>query len=162
MSYKPIASQTLSSTASIVTFSSLPTTYRDLVLVVDANTNSNNQWRLQFNATTTTYVANRAEARQSDTSSAETGDIGPMNLFNIIGILNSHQVVEIFDYRRTDKYKSVLFHADKPSDPQTQLGGVGMGVGTWENNAAITSVRLQTTVNVFSVGSVFSLYGIEG
>jgi hypothetical protein len=150
--YTPLATQTLSSTASSVTFSSIPATYRDLILVVNCrHTGSGTQdLIMQFNSdagnASRVYMAGYSSTTESGTLSNIVAQFNDQNN-NEVGI--SH----IMDYSATDKHKTVLTRTN-------DSGFVEAMAQRWASTAAINSIRLAYT-STFAIGSTFSLYGIQ-
>jgi hypothetical protein len=157
--YEPIATQTLGSAVSSVTFSSIPSTYTDLVLVANASGTGPSSILLQFNADTTSnysdtlmtgYLGSALSGR--DTSATQIGTSwtgGSMNGLLISAIIN------LQNYSNTTTNKTVLARFNSPTSEVTA------GVGLWRNTAAINTIRVLTSVNTYATGSTFTLYGIK-
>ncbi len=162
LTYTPIATQTLSSTATTVTFSSIPATYTDLVVVASVKTGANTyQPILRFNTDTgsnysSTVVAGSGSAATSNRHTNQNGiyaNPGPG-----VGTAGNFWpwIIQIQNYANTNVNKTCL-HRFNNSDSY-----VVAGVGLWRNTAAITTVSLtaESGSNDFQSGSTFSLYGI--
>jgi hypothetical protein len=149
--YTPIATQTLGSSASTVTFSSIPSTYTDLVLVAGASMASGSTPGLQYNGDTgTSYSRTILEGNGSSASSSRTSNANSLDIY-----VPSSPYTLIFDiqnYSNTTTYKTTLYTARTSS-------WLGQWVGLWRNTNAITSLSL-TGGSSFAAGSVFTLYGI--
>jgi hypothetical protein len=148
--YIALATTTLTTTTSSVTFSSIPATYRDLVLVAAGQTSSTAGANIQFNNDTGTnysvvFMFGTGTTSQSEQYTAQTS-IG-IGAFQPSGI-NIHHIM---DYSATDKHKTVLVRRD--TDSYTVAGA-----GRWASTNAITSVKFNAT-NMTS-GTVLTLYGI--
>jgi len=144
-----------------ITFSSIPATYTDLVIVTDFALSASNQYAnyVQVNGDTGNNYsrtilygtgATAGSARQSNNPSFYFGTwIEDMDT-------TDRAVTTIFfnNYSNTTTFKTALGRYNVASKE------VGAGVGTWRNTAAITSINLATSGN-FAVGSTFSLYGIS-
>ena len=157
--YTSIATQTLGSAAASVTFSSIPSTYTDLVLVTSAYSASAAQnFQLQYNAdTTSTYsyitcfgdgagVYSYKPSNQSQLEYAGNSDTTSPTLC----------ILNIQNYSNTTTYKTTLVRWNDP------IRNAGMLVGLWRSTAAINSIKIMvsnSTVNM-SAGSTFTLYGI--
>jgi len=165
--YVSIASTTLGSTASTVTFSSIAGTYTDLVIIVSAmgivgsgagaNTNF-----LRFNGdTSSVYSDTRLAAGGSVSSSANTGagsmNLGNGNEANTDNLIYSPHIYNIMNYSNATTYKTVLANYH---DLETTGQRVGAVVGLWRSTSAVTSVTIYTDSSNYRVGSTFSLYGI--
>jgi len=156
--YIPLATTTLASSASSVTFSSIDQSYGDLVLVFDGQTTGVVIPRIRFNGATTNYTVVSMQGSGSSTNS---------NTFTSSGILLGGQMTSdgtgairiayIMDYSATDKHKTVLVRAN-------QIGGSNPGVeadaGRYASTSAITSLAVVDVTSSFEAGSTFSLYGI--
>ena len=150
--YIALATITLSSSASSVTFSSIPSTYRDLVLVCSFTTTASASQILYFNGDTTggNYTGVYMRGTGSSANSGTTGQY--------ISTTPSSQVqlsVQIMDASASDKHTTYISRADNASN-QTVARAM-----RWANTSAITSLQLANDSNSFTSGSTFSLFGIE-
>jgi hypothetical protein len=159
--YEPIATNTLSSAAASYTFSSIPATYTDLVLIASPITIAADNLMMQFNGDTaanysTTILfgtgSTAGSARQSNTAVpylgyyAGSGTTANKNI----------TIINIMNYSNSTTYKTSVTRANNASD------GVDAIVQLWRNTAAITSILLkQTGANNLQAGTVFTLYGIK-
>jgi hypothetical protein len=147
--YTPLATVTLGSAASSVTFSSIPATYRDLILVFEGTVASGAFARIQFNSDTASNYSN--VLIKNNGSALITGD----NIaFAELQATYNNAIGQIMDYSATDKHKTVLTRSNQPT------GHVIASAGRWANTAAITSIRLFVSAGNYSTGSRFDLYGI--
>jgi hypothetical protein len=157
--YTPLATTTLVSAASSVNFSSIPATYRDLVVVADfIPALANGDCRLRFNSDTGgdynfVQATGNGSTTNSSTSSNQT-QIGGMTSFITTSASKTNYVIQIFDYAQTNKHKSVLIRYNDPAK------GVVMVAARWASTAAITAVNLFNENANFTSGSTLSLYGI--
>jgi hypothetical protein len=154
--YTPIATTTLASTSTSVTFSSIAGTYTDLVLVTNGNTAANSNTYLQLNGdTATNYSITRMSANGSATS-ARTTSANKINLdgfgFYTVAV-TANKIISIQNYSNTTTNKTVLVRANSSS-------GVDGIVGLYRSTAAITSLTF-TTDSAMQIGSTFTLYGIK-
>jgi len=155
MSYIALATTTLGSATGSVTFSSIPATYRDLVVVIDAKSGAGVATiGLRFNSDTGnnySYV-DMSGTGSSTSSSANTQDRATMGFVG--GTSAYMSTAQIMDYAQTDKHKTVLARHSNAS------GNVQALANRWANTNAITTVNLSTAVNNFPVGTTLSLYGV--
>jgi hypothetical protein len=157
-SYTPIATQTLSSTSTGITFSSF-SGYTDLVLVSSVkNTNLYLDFWIRFNSDTGSNYSNTVlYGNGSSAGSARASSATKINLtYSGYADTGSHNVIttHIMNYSNSTTYKSVL------SKSSTAAWGVDAVVGTWRNTAAITSIDILPSSSSWASGSTFSLYGI--
>lgn len=157
--YTPIATTTLSSSASTVSFTSISGSYTDLVLVMNviSTSNSPNYLYLQYNSDT---GSNYSTTILSGTGSvAESARFSNRTNFNIdyeatpntqIG----NRIVNIMNYSNTTTYKTALVRANRAGS------GTDAIVGLWRSTSAITSILITHYSAQFDSGSSFTLYGI--
>lgn len=154
--YTPIATTTLGSTAASYTFSSIPSTYTDLVIVYEGSQTGNGDARIQYNGDT---AANYSETVVKGNGTAASSARSTNGNFSYIAytdqsIGRTNIIVQIQNYANTTTYKTCL------SRFNTAGSTVGAIVGMWRSTAAINSITISTSVFAFSAGSTFTLYGI--
>jgi hypothetical protein len=165
MSYIALATTTLGSTASSVTFSSIPATYKDLIVVVSAANSTNDvTWSMTFNSDTGanySYVL----ARGFSSTSAQSQSLSGQTSMFIAGwsfgqgtATQTPLVLQIMDYSATDKHKTLLNRFQTQRNDGSNE--VGMLAGRWGSTNAINTVRLFPNSSTFAAGSTFSLYGV--
>lgn len=152
-----LATITLQSASSEVFFTSIPGTYRDLVLVsLNATQNESfRQYRLQVNGDT---GGNYSIARLDGNGSAASGSVDSgqieVTLFSTgTGSTFATIISHFIDYSATDKHKTMLHRINAPD------ATVGVSASRWASTAAITSIRVFTPAGQFQAGSTFVLYG---
>lgn len=150
--YTALATTTLATAASSVTFSSISSGYRDLMLVCQGTSASNSNWSLRLNSDTTNYSAVYMFGNGSTTGSGTD----TLLLGGGIGTSLSQSTFQIMDYSATDKHKTVLNRTDKVDDATYAWAS------RWASTAAVTSVLVRCANGAnFSTGSTFSLYGVK-
>lgn len=165
--YVALDKKTVTSAVGSVVFSSIPSTYTDLKLVVCAR------------GTTSAYIA-PAIAFNTDTSStnyswtALFGDGASGISYRVANqnVISGEQVprstdsagmfgyvsFDIQNYSNTTTYKTVLVR----NSSQGANGVVYAGVGLWRGTpAAINAITVTSGTPNFEVGTTFSLYGIK-
>jgi len=155
--YEPIATQSLGTAQASVTFSSIPATYTDLVLVFNGTAASAQFMELRFNGdTATNYSATRLLGNGSVTLSDRTSTQDVM----FVGNLHTAQttnILQIMNYANTTTFKTVLCRSN-------QAGAqVSARVGLWRKTPeAITTIFVRPSGGAnFSIGCEFTLYGIK-
>jgi hypothetical protein len=151
--YTPLANVTLGSSATTVTFSNIPATYRDLILVAEGTSASSNL-HLRFNSdSASNYSYVFMFGNGSSTSSGSGTDTGLLG--GSFTTTRSTTIYQVIDYSATDKHKTVLNRGGASND------AVFAWAGRWANTVAINNVlvRLSSGGN-FNVGTSFSLYGV--
>jgi hypothetical protein len=151
--YTPLATITLGSSASSVTFSSIPATYRDLILVAaGGGFSTTRNVRLRFNSDSGSNYSH-VEANGNGSSAASSSATATAIVIGAMSEAQSNSVWQILDYSATDKHKSVLTRANIASV------AVWMAAERWANTSAITSIQVFATENL-PIGFTWSLYGI--
>ena len=158
--YEAIATTTLVSDGS-VSFSSIPQTYTDLVLVfngkLSSGTTGYNNVTFTFNSdTSSVYSRTRVQGDGSSAGSIRDANVNRHDIF----IPNngesgfSTSIINIMNYSNTTTFKTALWR-----DSLVVTGGLVVAwVGLWRSTSAISSIQFP---NTFKAGSSFSLYGIK-
>ena len=155
--YTPIATTTLGSAASSYTFSSIPSTYTDLVIVISSKSTGNtNNW-LQFNSDTATNYSDTRIYGTGTTAASERNSNAVKTYIDSTVYASTNQsnhIVQIMNYSNTTTYKTVLSRFNNSAI------GTNANVGLWRSTSAINTVKIGNDGNNFDVGSTFTLYGI--
>lgn len=158
--YTPIATYTAPSAQSSYTFTGIPNTYTDLVLVsFFKNTGGAGNFKIQFNGDTATNYSftnlygngsSASSGRQSSQTSAIIGQADSTQL-----LLNT---CNIMNYANASTYKTLI---SRSSDNGNTYSSTGAIVSLWRKTPeTITSITLFSDSNL-AVGSTFTLYGIK-
>jgi len=157
--YDKIATTTLGSAASSITFSSIAASWTDLRLVIVPTSTAANDIQMQFNGDTATNYS-YTSLRGNGTSAASSAQTTVANIsWTLGGQIDSiphFYTGDVFSYSGST-YKTILMSSQEDDNGS---GIVGRTVGLWRNTAAITSIRLFTGVN-FLTGTTATLYGIK-
>jgi hypothetical protein len=153
--YEPIATTTLGSATATVTFSSIPSTYTDLIIIALAQTQYNgNYLGIQFNGDTgNNYSRTRLSGNGTSASSERDSSQPRINLYAQPTSNFAVNIIHIMNYANTTTYKTVLARTDQASLSTNAYAGL------WRSTAAINSITLRED-NLQS-GSTFTLYGIK-
>ena len=158
--YVALQTQTLGSSSASVTFSSIPATYTDLYIVIEAkNLTGNSDVLMRFNSDSgSNYSATILGGDGSSAYSARRTNSTSV-ILNYFDFLNSSTAtqfnVNIQNYSNATTYKTAILRANR-ADQATEAV-----VGLWRNTAAITQIDLTPSSSSFAAGSTFSLYGIK-
>ena len=157
--YDPIATTTLGSTSTTITFSSIPATYTDLklVFVCTASTVSNALFRFNSDSATNysyTMISGNGTAASSSNSTANTGCYFTIS-GNTSTTIPHMYTADIFSYAGST-YKTVL--SVEASDDNGS-GRSANGVQLWRSTSAIN--RIDIVGATFSIGTTATLYGIK-
>lgn len=159
--YSTIATTTLGGSATSYTFSSIPSTYTDLVVVVSAILVSGGlDLAIRFNGDTgTNYSATLISGNgTSATSTRETNSARGLLDYNGTPstTAGAHTlIVNVMNYSNSTTYKTAIARSNNAAS------GTDANVVLWRSTAAINSLTiLSTNVNSIASGSTLTLYGI--
>lgn len=156
--YEPIASVRLGYNTSSITFSSIPQTFDDLVLVCNPINVTTTAVNVYINSDTSTNYSctriygegtNRYSDRVSNTASSFYGWGTNTNTKPYIFMTN------FINYSNTSTNKSFITRVNEPNGNY-----VGMISSLWRSTSAISSITFFGNNN-FGIGSTFNLYGIK-
>jgi hypothetical protein len=157
--YNAIGSVTLSSAQTQVTFSNIPQTYTDLVVVVegagstggdlkftlngDAATNYSTTWLSGDGSTATSLRHNNYAYAEADRWESVTTTLGA-----------TAHILNVMNYSNSTTFKTTLIRSNSAA------AGTSALVSLYRSTAAITSMTLFLSGGTFSTGSTFNLYGV--
>lgn len=159
--YTPITSVTLASAQSSVTFSSIPQTYTDLVVVLSVKgTAAGNDIDVigQFNFdANSNYSWTRIYGDGTSAGSLRLTSQTVLRLGNMAGsgFSFSPMVLNVQNYSNTTTFKTML---GRPNNPHRIIDGY---VNLWRSISAITDFTILASTGNFDTGSTFALYGIS-
>jgi hypothetical protein len=161
VTYEKIASTTLGSAAASVTFSSIPGTYTDLILVFNGAASGTVDFLMRVgngsvdtgSNYSATYLGGSGSVAASSRYTSQTSlyldaSAALTTAFESVYIMN------LMNYANITTYKTVLVRNN------TVSRWVEAGVGLWRSTSAINTIELKPTSGTFSTGSTFNLYGI--
>jgi hypothetical protein len=156
--YDCIASATTSSTTSSITFSSIPSTYTDLLLVINnANVSATSFIGMRFNGDT---GSNYGSTRLYGVGGAASSDAYGSRTSMLVSTANTSgsqiTICHILNYSNSTTRKTVLSR-----DNGTVLR-VGLLASSWTSTSAINSIDLIVPDSSgWTANSTFALYGIK-
>lgn len=162
-SYESIATVTLGSAQSSITFSSIASTWKHLQIRALAGSagSATDSILIQLNSDTTgtNYYWHRL---YGDGSTAFAGASNASTVIDVsgTGTYFSGSVVDILDYSNTNKYTTIRTLSGYDANGS---GRVGLNSTLWKNTAAVSNIVfvIQGGSN-FPANSQFALYGIKG
>ena len=151
--YEPIATTTLSSAATI-TFSSIPATYTDLIMVVSAPTAASTAYtNMQINSdTATNYSWTLLDGDGAAANSSRGTSTTFIPTWQRSTTDPTMGIVHFLSYAGST-YKTVLVEGSTAS-----LNTVSRRVGLWRSTSAITTIYIAATL---PIGTTATLYGIK-
>lgn len=165
--FELISTQVLTSSASSVTFSSIPQSFKHLQIRAVTNVPSAENFLtnlyIRFNGVTSnsyahhTLLGDGSSVGPDVTTSApfitiRNGTTGAANIFGAA-------IVEILDYASTSKNTTTRTLAGCHTISERLIG---LNSGLFNSTNAVTSVTLTQITESYAAGSRFSLYGIRG
>jgi hypothetical protein len=160
--YEPIATTTLGSAASTITFSSIAATYTDIrivfasskatsgttypVLVINDDNAGSSYSQTNLRANGSTVVSNRS------TNAGSGWDFG----YNGVTTVPTLLTADFFSYAGSTNKTCLMTN----SDNRNGSGNSDRYVGLWRNTAAITKIAIVGSSN-FAIGTTATLYGIK-
>ena len=163
--YVPIATTTLGTAASSYTFSSIPSTYTDLVLVINARGTSAATGTSVYcttNITGTNYSSTWILGDGTSVVSSRYSGLGQCYLGYISAASNptgsfGTVIAHFMNYSNANTYKTIL---SRGNDVENQVNSY---VSLIRGTAAISSITVgEGGGGNFVIGSQFTLYGILG
>lgn len=165
--YDSIATTTLGSTTSSITFSSIPSAYTHLQIRLFARSTAANVAggvTLQFNGDTTgsNYYSHYIQA---DGSSVAAGPNASASIFYDIAGANANTSVfgaiifDVLDYTNTSKNTTTRALGGIDNNGN---GRMNLTSGLWLNTNAVTSITLTPFSGSFAANTHCALYGIRG
>jgi hypothetical protein len=160
--YTPIATYTSGSAFSNYTFTSIPSTYTDLILVGNFGTTSGGaNIALQVgNGSIDTGSNYSFTYLRGDGSSAASGRASNQAQIYIDysayagNAINAVYIWQIQNYSNTTTNKTILGRAN------TASVGTNACVGLWRSTSAINQIKIDPQSTTFLANSTFTLYGI--
>ena len=166
--YEPIATTTLGSAQSSVTFSSLGS-YTDIVLICSVQSASSGDARIniRFNSDSGsnysgTFLYGDGSAAGSGRDTNRTSIDGTGVTVPASGTSFAPYIYQIMNYGNSSTYKTVLCRGNNTEAQTGQQIWTAASVSLWRSTSAITSIYIfDLTGKNFNTGSTFTLYGIK-
>ena len=160
--YEPIATQTLGSSSSTITFSSIPATYTDLRLVlVGTGSTTLNVWLTFNNDSSSLYSSTHLVGDGSSALSSRqtSGTFIRLNANNAFNTLPAMITYDVFSYAGST-FKTLLgsVSADTNGGAATY---VTRQVSLYRSTTAISRLDFNTSTGTFESGTIATLYGIK-
>ena len=167
--FESIASATGTGSSNIITFSSIPSTYKSLQLrVFGSSTAAGTDFRntnIRFNSDSGSNYAKHSLTTEGSAAYALGGGSQTEINTNFGYIPGSSltasgaAIIDIIDYANTNKNTTVKMLAGGDGNGS---GNFNLASGAWFNTSAINSITLTLQTGNYSVDSTLALYGIKG
>ena len=164
LTYEPIATTTITTATHPVTFSSIPSTYTDLIAVVSPiGTAGNYDLSIRFNSDSSTNYSWTGINFNADNSGAVYSTRGTSTTFiptstNVATVTPYPVIIHIQDYANTSIFKTSISRIARETYANA------LNIGMWRSTSAINEVSFILTgggSTTFKSGTVISLYGIK-
>lgn len=160
--YEPIATTTLGSAASTITFSTIPATYTDLRLVlVTKHTLTGQSIEVQYNNNTSSLYSQTSLYGYGTAAVSDRETNGTSFLCSKwTGTRNDQPILitlDIFSYAGSTNKTFLMTNA---SDVNGAGGSINTYVGLFRSTSAISSIKFFASAGSFDTGTTATLYGI--
>lgn len=157
--YEPIATTTLTSTATEIVFSSIPGTYTDLRLVAVFTPTASLRPRIDLNSDTgTNYSSTLLTSSGTTAGSIRYTAANYWNVANANTVVGGMLELDLLSYRSSQH--KMAFSKYNNNDNSTN-GRLAAGVALYRSTSPITTVRFWVSASTFAVGTTATLYGIK-
>jgi hypothetical protein len=161
--YVPLATTTLGSATNIISFTSIPSSYTDLrVVLTGKDTTSAGTLQGYFNndaASNYSYVSLYSSIVGPYTDNNTSAGPSIDNEYGLQSAYSNCLIWDIFSYANSSTYKSSLLTNATEINAGNTVAGMLSRAFTWRSTAAITSVYLKAPNN-FAIGTTATLWGI--
>ena len=164
VTYEPISTTTLGSNQNKVTFSSIPSTYTDLVIIIGSAkfTQNGDSVAMYYNNESAgtnysyTYIFGNGTTASSGRGSSKPGTQNYINAASTSATNPGTFIINVLNYANSTTNKTSITRASAADQ------GTEAMVNLWRNTAAITQIDLQVQgTDNFLTGTTFTLYGIK-
>jgi len=166
-SYESIATVTVGSGGQAsITFSSIPSTYKNLQIrgmgatVVNAIGNSSVYFYANGDTTAGNYYSHYFYG--TGTAAGSTSTASSVFAFETSNSMTypGSVVLDLLDYQNTNKYKTIRTLSGEDANGAGSV--ITLSSALWKNTAAVTSITLTAEDGNWAQYSSFALYGIKG
>ena len=160
ITYEPIATTTLGTASSTITFSSIPATYTDLRLVLVLKSAVDQYAQFRLNSDT---GSNYSYTWMDGSGSAAAGGNGNNDSAVYLSQrttpsgLNALFTLDFLSYAG-NTLKTILTTNNQDNNGS---GYVGIQVALWRSTSAINTINLISGVSIYDIGTTATLYGIK-
>ena len=168
--FESIATGTVgaSSTSSVITFSSIPSTFAHLQLRMLARATSANTMFVRFNndSGATNYDNHRMNGNGSSVGADARIDFSALFVSSrgygvpSTALIGSAIVMDILDYTNTNKYK--VTRTLSGQELNTSNSDIEFTSGSWKNTNAINRIDVSINSSTLAQYTHIALYGIKG
>ena len=156
--YEPIQSVTATGSSTVISFTSIPQTYTDLVVIFTGFATTGNFY-VRVNSDSSA-IYSQTDIRGDGSVAGSSRETAQSNVYIGDYIADpistiSNAVMNFQNYTNTTTFKSFLFRGNNPAK------FVGLTSGLWRSTAAITGISVHSSGANLDSTSVATLYGIK-
>lgn len=158
----PLQTITLGSPASIISFGSIPNTYRDLCFVINASLSSSAYILYQINGSNSTVYSQfgfRALSGNNVSGFTNTYSWGYATQNAVDANTMMSAKMDLFNYSRSNVTKTLLNNSNGVVSGDT---AVFRDAQRFDSTSVISSINFFTNTGNMNAGTTISLYGIHG
>ena len=157
--YEKIATTTLGSAASSITFSSIPSTYTDLRIVLVAKGDQDQNTSIRFNSDTATNYSYTRLSGNGTTAESFTNSSVSNVLLGQSGIIEQFALItiDVFSYAGSTFKTLLSSNSNSTNGVDDTLNRL---VGLWRSTSAINTVLLYQGAGNYVAGTTATIYGI--
>jgi hypothetical protein len=158
--YEPIATTTVGTATNAITFSSIPSTYTDLRLVLALKSAASQYASFRVNGDTGSnfsYTWMDTDGASVASGSGANDSIIYLSQRTIPSGLNALFTLDFFSYAGST-FKTIFTTNNQDNNGS---GYVGNQVALWRSTSAINTINLISGVNIYDIGTTATLYGIK-
>jgi hypothetical protein len=157
--YFPIATTTGTGSSAVITFSAIPSTYTDLIIVLNSNTASGGDYTYRLNGDTSALYSRTQIVGNGSTAVSARDTNGTFEYLNYNGIPTTDagitMIFNFMNYANTNVFKTGLIRAGYSN--KELLAQVHL----YRSTSAISTFAITKTAANFDTGTTLTLYGIQ-
>lgn len=151
--YEPIATTTLTSNQSTISFTSIPGTYTDLVIIFRGIESTNDFNFLRFNGDTGSNYSHTEIYGDGSSAQSGRGSNRTTMFFGRGQTDPNNKILNVMNYANTTTYKTTISRNNSDS--------TGAFANLWRSTSAITSIEFSRGGGTYNTGTTVTLYGIK-
>jgi hypothetical protein len=157
ITYEPIATASGTGSNTTLSFTSIPATYTDLILILNGSLNTGNNTRMRFNNNSGfNYSMTVVTGDGSSASSYRDSSQAAFSYPGYYDTAMSMNIIHVMNYANTTTYKTFIQRNSKASN-QAQAA-----VGLWAQTSAINQIDIYTASGAtWTTSTNITLYGIK-
>ena len=150
--YTPIATTTLGSNQSTISFTNISGSYTDLVIIFSGIESTNDFNLLRFNGDTGSNYSHTEIYGDGSSAQSGRGTNRTTMYFGRGQTTANNKILHLMNYSNTTTYKTILSRNNSDS--------TGAFANLWRSTSAITSIEFSRGGGTYNTGTTVSIYGI--